>query len=582
MISTGIKQPSTTLPKTYIKRNPNAQPPVGNPTGPVATAQAASDQAQISSPPVFLKLGEQIVRLPQDGQAAQFGRTEDSPIKFKSSLVSRRHAEFRANNGTLEVRDLNSSNGTFVGDKKIEPGKWHRVQDGQKMNLAGVPLEWRDTAVDASKDKSFALEDATGKKTSVPENSGEGLTVGRLDGNGLQLRKGDVSRKHAQIYETKDGLLVQDLGSKFGTTINDEKLEPGQWTLAQPGAQVNVASVPFTVAEQAAQGTQVAGAAIGGPVGVALTLAGLKTFAAKGELESKSTLLSALGEAKSTMSKESGILELPKGVPTMVIPDIHGQREYLTRALEHEIDGKPVMDHLKEGKMNLLCLGDGMHGEGRAKGRWLQAEKDFFDGQPSRAMYDEMVESMGTMKMVMDLKAGLGENFAYLRGNHDDINPERGYMKYTRVGESSLVKDWVTKNYGEDLLQEWHGFEKSMPLVAKGSGFVASHAAPGGVLDRNEVESKTTGAFYKLAWTENRGWAEEGRERQNFETNLDVVGADPGDKWFVGHRKVENANYRTQFDDQLVQVNPLDSDGFVVAMIGADGSHDPEKDTFKV
>ena len=41
-------------------------------------------------------------------------------------------------------------------------------------------------------------------------------------------------------------------------------------------------------------------------------------------------------------------------------------------------------------------------------------------------------------------------------------------------------------------------------------------------------------------------------------------------------------NYRAQFDDQLVQVNPLDSDGFVVAMIGADGRHDPDKDTFKV
>ena len=61
-----------------------------------------------------------------------------------------------------------------------------------------------------------------------------------------------------------------------------------------------------------------------------------------------------------------------------------------------------------------------------------------------------------------------------------------------------------------------------------------------------------------------------------------MVGAEPGDKWFVGHRKVEKANYRTQFDEQLVQVNPLDSDGFVVAMIGADGRHDPAHDTFRV
>ena len=42
-----------------------------------------------------------------------------------------------------------------------------------------------------------------------------------------------------------------------------------------------------------------------------------------------------------------------------------------------------------------------------------------------------------------------------------------------------------------------------------------------------------------------------------FENNLKVVGAEQGDRWFVGHRKIENGNVRTQFDDQLVQVKPL-------------------------
>jgi pSer/pThr/pTyr-binding forkhead associated (FHA) protein len=576
MINTGPNHPSLKAPSSFVKRPPQS----ANQTHSANESQAVNDQAQLSHPPIFLKLGKQIVRLPSDGQATQVGRTEESPLQFKSSLVSRRHAEFRAKDGILEVRDLNSTNGTFIGDEKIKPGEWRKLEDGQDMNLGGVALEWRNTSVDAS--KSYALQDTTGRKIPVPGNSPEGLTIGRQNGNELQIASSEVSRNHAQVYQTKDGLLVQDLGSTNGTFVNEEKLKAGQWNLAEAGAEVKVAGLSFEVAALAAQGTQVAGAAIGGPVGVALTLAGLKSFAAKTELEPKSTLLSALGEARQAMSKESGILELPKGVPTMVIPDIHGQRDYLTRALEHEIDGKPVLEHLKEGKMNLLCLGDGMHGEGRARDRWLQAEKDMLNGEPSKAMHDEMVESMGTMKMVMDLKAGLGDNFAYLRGNHDDMNPEHGYMKYTRVGESNLVKHWVTQNYGEDFLEQWHGFEKSMPLVAKGSGFVASHAAPGGVLDRGEVENKTTEAFYKLAWTENRDWSEQGTERQNFEANLDVVGAEPGDKWFVGHRKVENANYRAQFDDQLVQVNPLDSDGFVVAMIGADGRHDPEQDTFKV
>ncbi len=458
----------------------------------ISSSEAAApvqDNVQVSFPPVFVGVEKQRVRLPLNGSSTEIGRNDNSPLKFENDLVSRRHAQLRAKDGGLEVMDLGSTNGTFLGKSRLEPNKWYRVGADQALKLAGVTLDWSNK--------------------SIPAN--------------------DISKD-----------------------------------------------------TQNAQAVKAAGAAVGGPVGAVLTLAGLKEFAQKDTLESKSSLLGSIQSARAEQSKDAGIVDLPKGVPTMVIPDIHAQRDYLTRALEHKVDGRPVLELLQEGKMNLLCLGDGMHGEGRAANRWLQAEQDFLKGQPSKAMHDEMVESMGTMKMVMDLKSSLGDNFVYLRGNHDDINPEHGYLKYTRVGESSLVKDWVTKNYGQDLLEEWHGFERSMPLIARGQGFVASHAAPGGRLDAAEVSDKSTKAFYKLAWTENRGWSENGRERQVFEDNKREIGAQPEDRWLVGHRKVENADYRAQFDDQLIQINPLDSDGFVVAMIGADGSYNPQKDTFRV
>jgi pSer/pThr/pTyr-binding forkhead associated (FHA) protein len=477
------------------------------PTAPI------QDNAHISSLPVFVGVEKQRVRLPLNGSPTEIGRNDNSPLKFENDLVSRRHAQLRAKDGGLEVMDLGSTNGTFLGNSRLEPNKWYRVGAEQELKLAGVSLDWSNEA-----------------EAQPPQ----------------------------------------------------KKLQANEPQLLQAGQKLSIAGVEIPVGAQEAQALNAAGAAVGGPIGAVLTLAGLKEFARKDSLESKSSLLSSIQSARAEQSKESGIVDLPKGVPTMVIPDIHAQRDYLTRALEHQVDGRPVLELLQEGKMNLLCLGDGMHGEGRAANRWLQAEQDFINGQPSKAMHDEMVESMGTMKMVMDLKSNLGDNFVYLRGNHDDINPEHGYLKYTRVGESNLVKDWVTKNYGQDLLEEWHGFERSMPLVARGQGFVASHAAPGGKLDAAEVKDKSTRAFYKLAWTENRGWSENGRERRLFEDNKREIGAQPDDRWLVGHRKVENADYRAQFDQQLIQINPLDSDGFVVAMIGADGSYDPQKDTFRV
>ena len=543
-----------------------------------------SDQVQVSERPLVVALRENSIRLPSDGSPARLGRNSDSPLPFKSALVSRQHAELRSRNGSLEVRDLKSTNGTYIGDERIEPGKWQRVHPDQNLSLGGIRLQWSSETESPSPDvePQFVLKDSDGRRVSVPNNSSENFSIGRQEGNALRLNHPQVSRNHAQIRSTSEGLLVQDLGSTNGTYLAGEKLEAGSWSALKPGQELNIGGVSFSLEKQAAQASQVAGAVVGGPIGAVLSLASLKAQASKEDLEPKAVLAQALGDAKSLMAADSGIVDLPKGVPTMVIPDIHAQRDYLPRALEHKIDGKPVLDLLKEGKMNLLCLGDGMHGEGRARSRWLEAEQDFLNNKPSKAMHDEMVESMGTMKMVMDLKKGLGDNFAYLRGNHDDINPQHGYLKFTRVGESNLVKDWVGKNYGEDLLHQWHDFEKSMPLVAKGSGFVASHAAPGKVLDRREVEAKSGSAFRALAWTENRNWAEQGQEREEFEENLKVVGAEAGDKWIVGHRKVENANYRSQFDDQLIQVNPLDTDGFVVAMIGADGSYDPAKDTFKV
>jgi hypothetical protein len=315
---------------------------------------------------------------------------------------------------------------------------------------------------------------------------------------------------------------------------------------------------------------------------VALTLASLNEQASKQELESKDALVGALGKTTELMSASSGIVDLPKGVPTLVIPDMHAQRDYLLRALQHEVDGQKVFDLLKQGKMNLLLLGDGMHSEERGADRWLMAERDYLDGRKdSAAMRDEVLESFGTMKMVMDLKTELGDHLVYLRGNHDDI--EGGFRKYCdTVGESKLMSSWVGDHYGPDFVKSWAAFEDAMPLVARGTGFVASHAAPAAKMRRKDIEKRQEQARTILTWSDNTQWRDESSQKAIFYGNLEAVGGQPTDRWLIGHRKVTGRNYRSQFDQQLIQINPTSQEGFVVAMIGADGAFDPERDTFKV
>ena len=50
-------------------------------------------------------------------------------------------------------------------------------------------------------------------------------TVGRGQKADIRFKNVYVSRKHCEIYETGDGLIVHDLGSKNGTFVNGMRIE---------------------------------------------------------------------------------------------------------------------------------------------------------------------------------------------------------------------------------------------------------------------------------------------------------------------------------------------------------------------
>lgn len=308
----------------------------------------------------------------------------------------------------------------------------------------------------------------------------------------------------------------------------------------------------------------------------ALPLQQLDGWGRASKLESKTAYLQQAKACRRVCQAQGGSPQAPGNVPTLLLPDLHAQRDYLLAALHKRWRGGTVWTALQGGKINVVCLGDGMHAEGRARERWLQAEQDVLAGRPSPSMQAELTESLGLLRMVMALKVAYPRNFYFVRGNHEDIDPEIPYRKFTETGESVLVRTWVTARFGADFVKQWHACEQSFPLVVRGGSFIASHAAPDAPLTLAAVQTRSNAAFRACCWSDNTTW---NGGNPTFLANCARWKVTPTRPWIVGHRKVTDARYRVQCGGRLVQINPLDDAPRVVILAPPAGSAlQPERD----
>jgi pSer/pThr/pTyr-binding forkhead associated (FHA) protein len=75
------------------------------------------------------------------GSVTRIGRALDNEIVVSHSSVSRHHASIENSNGAFVVRDLNSQNGTFVGNRRVtEPT---RVSDGEIIRVGDAQFTFR-------------------------------------------------------------------------------------------------------------------------------------------------------------------------------------------------------------------------------------------------------------------------------------------------------------------------------------------------------------------------------------------------------------------------------------------------------
>ncbi|MBN2045230.1 MAG: FHA domain-containing protein [Anaerolineales bacterium] len=83
-----------------------------------------------------LKYGSRL--LPLDADLSTIGRKLDNTIVLSSQSVSRYHAEIVLINGEYFLRDLNSSSGTYLNERRIAYPV--ALQSGDKITMADIEL----------------------------------------------------------------------------------------------------------------------------------------------------------------------------------------------------------------------------------------------------------------------------------------------------------------------------------------------------------------------------------------------------------------------------------------------------------
>jgi hypothetical protein len=275
---------------------------------------------------------------------------------------------------------------------------------------------------------------------------------------------------------------------------------------------------------------------------------------------------------QSSSGLPGGIVYLKGDTPTIIVPDIHARIDFfLAILLKENENGMNNLQMLASNMLQIVCVGDGFHAEGREASRWERAYEEYADDYKNHNnMDEEMRESLGVMEMVKEVKCAFPANFHFLKGNHENICNEHGegnyaFRKYSYEG--AMVVYYIEKFYGEEFLYSYAQFEKSVPLLAVGRNFLVSHAEPVTFFNREDIIEyrDRPEVVYGLTWTANDE-AEDGSVREMLGYYLDEEHINDY-YYFGGHRPIPEL-YLLRAEGRYVQIhNP---NRFIVALIGVD------------
>lgn len=187
-----------------------------------------------------------------DGTRIVIGRGPASDLRLPDPSVSHRHASIRLSGGETVLVDEGSSNGTFLGERKLNPqapetlksgdrfrvGRvWIEVSIGQNapthdLNLATKELAMRlvsGALVELGHDPAPIVGIVEGADAGTElrlEEEGRVYILGRGETCDIPLYDQDASREHVHVVRRGGTVLVRDLGSKNGSYLGNARMDP--------------------------------------------------------------------------------------------------------------------------------------------------------------------------------------------------------------------------------------------------------------------------------------------------------------------------------------------------------------------
>lgn len=175
-----------------------------------------------------------------DGDEISIGRGSKNQIVIRDTEVSREHCRLVRLMDAYEVRDLNSSNGTFINGQRVttgfilEPGAILELGDSITLEYDRVYLPFSETGAEAPLETdeasglrfSFRIMMTHGVITGkIFELTDPIITLGRDLTNDIVIQDPEISRYHLRLRRIKQGFSIEDMGSTNGTFVNGVRMK---------------------------------------------------------------------------------------------------------------------------------------------------------------------------------------------------------------------------------------------------------------------------------------------------------------------------------------------------------------------
>lgn len=151
------------------------------------------------------------------------GRSSTNDIQLDDSTVSGQHAAFTINDdGKISIKDLNSTNGTFVNDKRIT--EVVTLKSGDHVKLGQCSFDW-ETKCNVASYKTVIQPLSNSSAFSLGEDVLDKRTIGRDANCSIVFQSDVVSRNHATLIQKKNGEIWIYNHSTNGISVNGHKVE---------------------------------------------------------------------------------------------------------------------------------------------------------------------------------------------------------------------------------------------------------------------------------------------------------------------------------------------------------------------